>query len=250
MNQKGFANLIVISIVVALVLSIGGYFVLVRKPATPSETQQPITPSGSTTVTLTPPPDTSIKTAPPSKPPTDVFLQKINDLIARGIGQIVECKGESVQYFYWGNGTALPASVMRKEGNQPWEARPGIPNRSAGSPIKEAGVNDLGVNPQNCNEVYVVTQWAEAYKSKNGGKTWEAINLGGTSYSSVGWGIVAINPKNVRHVVIGTAFPIHSELTRYRIYQSQDGGQSFYPVELVREFTQPPTRTEISNLLF
>ncbi|GEM_PF-6612585 len=224
MNQKGFINLIVIGIVLAVVLGIGGYFVLVKKPPKPSETQQ--------------------------SSQTDVFLKKINDLIARGNGQIAECKGGSVQYFYWGSGTALPVSVLRKEVNQPWEVRPGILNRSPGSPIKEAGVYDLGVNPQNCDEVYVVTPWAEAYKSKNGGKTWEAINLGGTSYSSVSWGIVAINPKNVRHIVIGTAFPIHSELTQYRIYQSQDGGQSFYPVELEREFTQPPTRTEISNLLF
>ncbi|MBI4053868.1 MAG: hypothetical protein HY397_00900, partial [Candidatus Doudnabacteria bacterium] len=45
---------------------VGGYFVLVRKPATPSETQQPITPQNDTTVTPTPPPDTSIKTTPPS----------------------------------------------------------------------------------------------------------------------------------------------------------------------------------------
>jgi hypothetical protein len=42
MNQKGFANLIVIGIVVlVVVLGIGGYFVLVRKSAAPSETRQP-----------------------------------------------------------------------------------------------------------------------------------------------------------------------------------------------------------------
>ena len=38
MNQKGFANLIVIGIVLVVVFGVGGYFVLVRKPATPSET--------------------------------------------------------------------------------------------------------------------------------------------------------------------------------------------------------------------
>lgn len=37
MNQKGFANLIVIGIILAVVLGVGGYFVLVRKP---SKTQQ------------------------------------------------------------------------------------------------------------------------------------------------------------------------------------------------------------------
>ena len=51
MNQKGFANLIIIGIVLATVLGVGGYFVLVKKPATPSETQQPITPSANTIVT-------------------------------------------------------------------------------------------------------------------------------------------------------------------------------------------------------
>lgn len=237
MNQKGFTNIILIVVVVVLA-GIGTYLVLNRQ-TTP--------PTSSTTPVPTPTPTTAI---PSSKLPTDAFLLKINELIARGIGQIVKCEKENVQYFYWGSGTMLPATVMRKEGNQSWEARPGIPNRAAGSPIKEAKVNSLNVNPENCNELYVVTEWAEAYKSKSGGKTWEAINLGGTSYSSVGWGIVVINPKNVRHIVIGTAFPIHSELTRYRIYQSQDDGQSFYPVELEREFTQPPTRAEISNLLF
>ena len=65
MNQKGFVNLVVIGIVLAVVLGVGGYFVLVRKPATPSETQQPIIPPSDTTVTPTPPPDTSIKTTPP-----------------------------------------------------------------------------------------------------------------------------------------------------------------------------------------
>ncbi len=216
MFQKGFAKPIVIGIVLAVVLGVGGYVALVRKPATP----------------------------------TDVFLQKINELIARDVGQIVKCGKGNVQYFYGGFGTALPASVMRKEGDQPWETRPGIPNRAAGSPIKEAKVNGLDVNSENCNELYVVTEWAEAYKSKNGGKSWEEIILAGTSQSSVDWGIVAINPKNVRHIAIGTSFPIHSESIRYRIYQSRDNGQSFYPAKLVREFTQPPTRTEISNLLF
>lgn len=65
MNQKGSANLIILGIVLVVVLGVGGYFVLVRKPATPSETQQSIAPSGDTTVTPTPPPDTSIKTTPP-----------------------------------------------------------------------------------------------------------------------------------------------------------------------------------------
>ena len=66
MNQKGFANLVVIGIVLAVVLGVGGYFILVKKPVTPSETQQPIIPSGDTTVTPTPPPDTSSKNTPPS----------------------------------------------------------------------------------------------------------------------------------------------------------------------------------------
>src|SRR3989338_8644607 len=65
MNQKGFANLIIIGIVLVVVFGVGGYFVLVGKPVAPSETQQPITPPSDTTVTPTPPPDTSIKTTPP-----------------------------------------------------------------------------------------------------------------------------------------------------------------------------------------
>lgn len=39
MNQKDFANLIVIGIVLAVVLGVGGYFVLVRKPAAPTQSQ-------------------------------------------------------------------------------------------------------------------------------------------------------------------------------------------------------------------
>ncbi len=219
MNQKGFLSFIVI-IGIVILAGVAGYFIVGQQTSSPTPILSP-----------------------------DAFLPKINDLIARGIGQIVRCDREDVQYFYWGSGTALPAAVMRKEGSQSWEARPGIPSRAGGS-LMEANLNGFDVNPENCNELYVVTEWAEAYKSRNGGKTWEAINLAGTGYRGVGWGIIAINPKNVRQIVIGTAFPIHSELTRYRIYQSQDGGESFYPVELEREFMQPPTRTEISKLLF
>jgi len=58
MNQKGFANLIVISLII-VVLSVAGYFVLIRKPTTPDKTQQPI--SSETTVIPTP---TSIQPVP------------------------------------------------------------------------------------------------------------------------------------------------------------------------------------------
>lgn len=74
MNQKGFINFIVIGIVLAVVLGVGGYFALVRKPLTPSETQQPIIPPSDTTVTPTLPPDTSIKTTPPSGTKTTIKL--------------------------------------------------------------------------------------------------------------------------------------------------------------------------------
>ena len=43
MNQKGFANIVVIGIVLAVVLGVGGYFVIVRK--IPVEIQQPTIPS-------------------------------------------------------------------------------------------------------------------------------------------------------------------------------------------------------------
>ena len=76
-NQKGFANLIVIGIVLAVVLGVGGYFVLVRKPATPSETQQLITLSGDIPVTPTPPPDTLNKTTP--SPETNKFTLRLGE---------------------------------------------------------------------------------------------------------------------------------------------------------------------------
>lgn len=66
MNQNGFVNLIVISIVLAVVLAVGGYFVLIRKQITPSETQQPITPSGDTNVIPIPSSDTSVETISPA----------------------------------------------------------------------------------------------------------------------------------------------------------------------------------------
>lgn len=86
MNQKGFANLIVIGIVLALFLGVGGYFILVRKPVTPSETQQSITPSGDTTVTPTPPPDTSKSI--PSSGDTKITVSKVK-LLDAFLGQAI-----------------------------------------------------------------------------------------------------------------------------------------------------------------
>ena len=65
MNQKGFANIIVIGIVVAILLGVAGYFILVKQPPAPTQTQQ--TPPSKEIVTPPPSPETSTKeTVPPS----------------------------------------------------------------------------------------------------------------------------------------------------------------------------------------
>jgi len=65
MNQKGFANMVVIGIVVAILLGVVGYFVLIKQPFGPTQTQQP--PPSKETITSTPSQETSTKgTVPPS----------------------------------------------------------------------------------------------------------------------------------------------------------------------------------------
>ena len=166
----------------------------------------------------------------------DNFVPIIKDFQERGTGKVVECSKENIDYFYSkGSVISLPASVMRKSSNKPWEAIPVNPNPLPTSKVKDIGILDLVVSPENCNEVYVVTEQAEAYKTRNGGKLWEKIyeippeNRQGRS---LGWGITAINTKNIKHLVIGFNVPIHSEETRPRFFESFDGGKSFLPCEL------------------
>lgn len=185
----------------------------------------------------------------------DNFVPIIKDFQERGTGKVVECSKENIDYFYSkGSVISLPASVMRKSSDKPWEALPVNPNPLPASKVKDIGILDLAVNPQNCNEVYVVTEQAEAYKTRNGGKLWEEIKLMGPrpwsiKSASSNWGVVIINSENVSQIAVGFAFPIHSEEIRYYVFESFDGGQSFLPANSISGVRQPPTRDEILFIL-
>src|SRR3989338_8758409 len=97
MNQKGFANLMVICIVLAVVFGVGGYFVFVGKPATPSETQQSIPPSGGTVVTPTPPSDAS-KSIPPSTTTSEEKTQALTGIAAESRQRFIDA-GLTGEYF-------------------------------------------------------------------------------------------------------------------------------------------------------
>lgn len=183
----------------------------------------------------------------------DEFQATIEGLLGRGIGRIVECSNEQkAQYFYWGGGSALPASIMKKEGDSPWAATAVIPNPVSGSGIRYASVRDIAINPTNCDEVYVVAVGG-VFKTENGGKIWKELPLFGEGAPpfpgpSIGenWALVALNPKNPKHVIFGFSEAVHSEAVGYRLRQTLDGGKSFLPVERERGSQERPTAEEIT----
>jgi photosystem II stability/assembly factor-like uncharacterized protein len=90
----------------------------------------------------------------------------------------------------------------------------------------------LAIDPTNPQILYAGTVAYGAYRSTDGGQTWQAINEG------LGWqpGIllrvsaISVDEANAQHLVLATAYSVGSQLAGEGIYESLAAGQSWVKV--------------------
>lgn len=156
MNQKGFVNIVVIGIVVAILLGVAGYFVLIKKSFGPTQTQQP--PSSKETPTSTPSQETSAKgTVPPSGtksviktpsspnkfPSTDAEIKKLAE------SELLRIYNSSKQYpdgFYQENISNAVLSYLSPHDLTPYLATYGPNNFESYTPFCDSSLSEAQLN--------------------------------------------------------------------------------------------------------
>lgn len=105
------------------------------------------------------------------------------------------------------------------------------------------GAVSLAVDPVNPNTLYVGTVGYGAYRSTDGGQTWQAINNGLSWQPGVLLRVsaIAVDRDNPQHVALATAYSVGSHLLAEGIFESFDAGQNWSQVadigELVKRLT-------------
>lgn len=108
--------------------------------------------------------------------------------------------------------------------------------------LPDAAVS-LAIDPADPKILYAGTIAYGAYRSSDGGQTWEPINTG------LGWqpgmilqvSAIAVDAENSQHLALATAYGVGSQWAPEGIYESLDAGQSWEKIaqtpELVKELT-------------
>jgi photosystem II stability/assembly factor-like uncharacterized protein len=101
-----------------------------------------------------------------------------------------------------------------------------LPWRSIGPALTSGRIADLAVVESNKDIVYVATATGGAWKTTNGGTTWEPIFENGATASL---GDVTVAPTNPNLVWLGTGEPWNARSSSFGngVYKSEDGGKSW-----------------------
>jgi photosystem II stability/assembly factor-like uncharacterized protein len=102
--------------------------------------------------------------------------------------------------------------------------------------LPDAAVS-LAVDPSNPNTLYAGTVAYGAYRSTDGGQSWEPVNTG------LGWqpglilqvSAIAIDAENPQHLALATAYGVGNQWAPDGIYESLDAGQNWQKVAESKE---------------
>jgi photosystem II stability/assembly factor-like uncharacterized protein len=95
-------------------------------------------------------------------------------------------------------------------------------------PLPELGVS-LAVAPDDPQTLYAGCVSTGAYRTTDGGQTWEPINNGLDMIPSAALRVtaLAVDDQNPNHVVAATAYSVGGQLVPWGIYESRDTGRSW-----------------------
>jgi len=131
-------------------------------------------------------------------------------------------------------GTDLNGIFRSDDGGTTWISRSeGLPEALAGG--RPAPIRSLAVDPTNPSVAYAGAELHGFYKSTDGGASWGAINRGLGLFPlqrRVGGPGLLINHADPRQMIATLIRPIHSRLVKTSIYQSSDGGEHWFPLEV------------------
>jgi hypothetical protein len=90
----------------------------------------------------------------------------------------------------------------------------------------------LAVAPRNLRLLYIGGSSSGAYRSFDGGQTWESISagLGLVPGASLRVTAVAVDENNASHLTIATAYGLGSQLAPGSVYESFDAGSSWVKI--------------------
>lgn len=131
-------------------------------------------------------------------------------------------------------GTEREGVFRSPDGGVSWiRVSRGLPEALAGG--RPAPIRSLAIDPTNPSVAYAATEVHGLYKTIDGGSTWTAINRGLGLFPMqwrVGIPSLLIHQADPRHMMAMLVRPLHSRLVKTSIYQSSDGGEHWFPLEV------------------
>jgi photosystem II stability/assembly factor-like uncharacterized protein len=112
-------------------------------------------------------------------------------------------------------------------------------------PLSELAVS-LAVAPDDPQTLYVGCVSTGAYRTTDGGQTWEPINDGMEMVPGAALRVtaLAVDAQDPNHVVAATAYGVGGQLVPWRIYESRDAGHSWTKLAEANEMVMQITITQ------
>lgn len=131
-------------------------------------------------------------------------------------------------------GTEQEGIFRSPDGGSFWSpASQGLPEALAGGRV--APTRSLTIDPTNASIAYAGTELHGLYKTTDGGTSWIAINQGLGLFPlpwRVGSPSIVISHVDPRQIMAMLLRPLHSRLVKTFVYQSSDGGQHWFALEV------------------
>lgn len=131
-------------------------------------------------------------------------------------------------------GTEREGIFRSPDGANSWiPASRGLPETLAGG--RTAPIRSLAVDPTNPSIAYAGTELHGLYKTADGGATWATINRGLGVFPlqrRVGSPSLLIDQADPRQMMAMLVRPLHSRLVKTSVYQSSDGGENWFALEI------------------
>ncbi len=131
-------------------------------------------------------------------------------------------------------GTDQEGIFRSPDGGASWiPASRGLPEALAGG--RPAPIRSLAVDPTNPLIAYAATELHGLYKTTDGGASWTAINQGLgllPLQRRLGSPRLLISRADPRQIMATLVRPIHSRLVKTSVYQSSDGGEHWFALEV------------------
>lgn len=138
-------------------------------------------------------------------------------------------------------GTEQEGIFRSPDGGSSWSsAGHGLPEALAGGRVTPIG--SLAAHPTNPQIAYAGTELHGLYKTTDGGASWTAINRGLGLFPlpwRAGSPSLVIDRIDPRRMMVMVLRPVHSRLVKTLVYQSADGGDHWFPLEV-----EPPVDAE------